>query len=60
MTEALNSDREEFAGSNQYNPGPIRSENVPQNQLPCSAVLCVPPLATVYFRVRRLEDVPKD
>ena len=56
LTERINSDREEFAGSNQYNPGPIRAEYVPQNQLPCSAVLRVPPLSTVYFRVRRLEE----
>ena len=56
LTEILNSDREEFAGSNQYNPGPIRSENAPYNDLPCSATVCVPPLATVYYRVRRIED----
>ena len=46
---------EEFAGSGQFNPGPIRAEAVPQNQLPCSAVICVPPLATVYFRVKKPE-----
>ena len=55
LEEALNSDREEFAGSGQFNHGPIRAEAVPQNQLPCSAVICVPPLATVYFRVKKPE-----
>ena len=56
LTEILNSDREEFAGSNQYNPGPVRAQNAPYNDLPCSASVCVPPLATVYYRVRKIED----
>ena len=60
LTEILNSDREEFAGSNQYNADPVRSEEIPQNQLPCSAVVCVPPLATVYFRVSRLDGNRND
>ena len=56
LTELLNSDRLEFAGSNQYNAGPIRAENAPLNGLNHSAVICVPPLSTVYFRVRRLDE----
>ena len=54
LTELLNSDRAEFAGSNQYNAAPIKAEAVPQEGLPYSCVLCVPPLSTVYFRVKRL------
>ncbi len=53
LTELLNSDRAEFAGSNQYNAGPIRAEAVPCEEQPFSCVICVPPLATVYFRVER-------
>ena len=56
LTEILNSDRAEFAGSGWQNPGPIRAENAPLNDLPCSATVCVPPLATVYYRVRKIED----
>ena len=54
LTELLNSDRAEFAGSNQYNAAPVKAEAVPQEGLPYSCVLCVPPLSTVYFRVKRL------
>ena len=56
MEEVLNSDRSEFAGSGQYNPGPIRAEQIPLNGLDWSASLCVPPLATVFFRVKRAEN----
>ena len=56
LTEILNSDLAEFAGSNLYNGVPIRAEAVPQEGLPCSCVVCVPPLATVYFAAKRLES----
>ncbi|MBQ9263663.1 MAG: 1,4-alpha-glucan branching protein GlgB [Clostridia bacterium] len=54
LTELLNSDRAEFAGSNQYNAAPIRAEKVPCENHPYSCVICVPPLATVYFKVRKI------
>ena len=54
LTEILNSDRAEFAGSNQYNAFPIRAEEQPQEGLPYSCVVCAPPLSTVYFQVKRV------
>ena len=59
LTELLNSDREEFAGSNQYNAAPILAEPVPQESLPYSCLVCVPPMATVYFKVKRLAEPKK-
>ena len=56
LTEALNSDRAEYAGSNQFNPAPIRAEAVPQEEQPFSCMICVPPLATVYFRLDKAPD----
>ena len=53
-TEILNSDREEFAGSNQYNAQVIRAEKVPCEEHPYSCVICVPPLSTVYFQVKKI------
>ncbi len=55
LTELLNSDRAEFSGSNQYNAFPIRADKTPQNGLPFSAVVCVPPLSTVYFQVKQMD-----
>ena len=59
LTELLNSDRLEFAGSNQYNAAPVRAKSEPMNGLPFSADICVPPLSTVYFRVSRPENAPQ-
>ena len=56
LTEIFNTDRAEFAGSNQYNAGPIRAEKVPHENLPYSCLVCAPPLATVYFKVRRIRN----
>ncbi len=53
LTELLNSDRAEYAGSNQYNAAPIKAENRPQGSHPYSAVLCVPPLSTVYYTYKK-------
>ncbi len=55
LTEILNSDREAYAGSGQYNACTLRAEAVPQNNLPYSCLVCAPPLAAVYFRVKRAE-----
>ncbi len=54
MEELINSDREEFAGSNQYNAYVVRSERLPCADQPYSANICVPPLSCVYFKVKRL------
>ena len=59
LTELLNSDRAEFAGSNQYNAAPILAQDQPQEGLPYSCEVCAPPLATVYFKVRRIAGKPK-
>lgn len=53
MQELINSDRKEFAGSNQYNAYPIRASDTPCEDLPYSATVCVPPLSCVYFKVKR-------
>ncbi len=55
LTECLNSDRVEFAGSNQYNAASLRAEKIPFEDQPYSCLICVPPLATVYFRVKRIK-----
>ncbi len=54
MTELLNSDRAEFAGSNQYNAYLIKTRDEPCEDLPFSATVCVPPLSAVYLKVKRL------
>ena len=54
LTELINSDRAEFAGSNQYNAFPIRAEDIPHENLPYSCLVCAPPLATVYFKVKKV------
>ena len=60
LTELLNSDREEFSGSNQYNASPVRAEEVSYENLPYSCLVCAPPLATVYFKVKRTAKKRKD
>ena len=59
LTEILNSDRAEFAGSNQYNASPIRAEEKPQEGFPYSCQVCAPPLSTVYFQVKKLASSGK-
>ena len=54
LTEVLNSDRAEFAGSNMYNAGPVRAEKIPCENHPYSCVIVVPPLSTVYYSVKRI------
>ena len=56
LIELLNSDRAEFAGSNQYNAGPIAAQKVPLEEHPWSAEICLPPLATVYFLAKKGKD----
>ena len=54
ITEILNTDRAEFAGSDKYNALPIRAEKIPHENLPWSCQICVPPLSTVYFKVKKM------
>lgn len=50
LTEIFNTDLKEYGGSNQFNAGPKRAQEVLCNGLPWSTQVCVPPMATVYFR----------
>ncbi|MBQ8080716.1 MAG: 1,4-alpha-glucan branching protein GlgB [Clostridia bacterium] len=54
LTEALNTDDERYAGSGVRNVSPIRTEREPCAGKPFSAVLRLPPLATVYFTFDKL------
>ena len=60
LTEIFNSDRAEFAGSNQYNAFTVRAEKIPHEGLPYSCLVCAPPLATVYFKVKKWKKRSKD
>ena len=53
LTEILNSDRAEFGGSNLYNGTVARAEEIPQEEHPFSCEIVLPPLAAVFFRVRK-------
>jgi 1,4-alpha-glucan branching enzyme len=55
LTEILNSDKAEFGGSNLYNGLPLRAEAVPQEEHPFSCEIVVPPLAAVFFRVKKIQ-----
>ena len=54
LEEIFNTDRKEWGGSNQYNANVLIAEAKPWNDLPFSCDICVPPLATVYFRYDKL------
>jgi 1,4-alpha-glucan branching enzyme len=47
--EILNTDAQVYGGSNHGNAGGVYAEATPSHGLPCSAVLTVPPLATVWL-----------
>ena len=51
--EVLNTDAHVYGGSNVGNGGQISTEPVASHGKPQSAALVVPPLGTVYFRLRR-------
>ncbi|MBR6165176.1 MAG: 1,4-alpha-glucan branching protein GlgB [Clostridia bacterium] len=53
LTEILNSDRAEFGGSNLYNGTVLHTEEIPQEEHPFSCEIVLPPLAAVFFRVRK-------
>ena len=59
LTEILNSDRAEFGGSNLYNGTVLHAEEIPQEEHPFSCEIVLPPLAAVFFRIRKnLKDDP--
>ena len=49
ICEVLNTDRAEFGGSNQYNAYELTAQEGNYNGMPYSALICVPPLSSVYF-----------
>lgn len=49
-TEILNTDSALYGGGNRGNMGGLEAEAEPWNGLPQSAMVTVPPLATLYFR----------
>lgn len=51
--EVLNSDSAVYGGSNMGNAGGLNSEDLAWHGKPCSILITVPPLATVYFRPER-------
>ncbi|NLW20213.1 MAG: 1,4-alpha-glucan branching protein GlgB [Clostridiales bacterium] len=61
LREVFNSDLKEYGGSNQYNEGTLTAQEELCNGLPWSVQICVPPLATVYFKYEpqpQQEDAP--
>jgi len=48
--EVMNSDDPQFGGSGQRNPGPLLAEPLPWHNQPCSLVLKIPPLATIFIK----------
>ncbi len=51
--ELLNSDSAFYGGSNQGNAGGMEAEEIPWQGMPYSALIRVPPLASVYFALER-------
>ena len=58
LTEILNSDRAEFGGSNLYNGTVLQAEEIPQEEHPFSCEIVLPPLAAVFFRVKKKQEAP--
>jgi 1,4-alpha-glucan branching enzyme len=53
LAEVFNTDLPEYGGSGQRNARDILIDDIPWNNQPCSAEICVPPLASVYFSYQR-------
>jgi 1,4-alpha-glucan branching enzyme len=51
--EILNSDAEQFGGSNTGNAGGVMSEDVARYGRPCTITVTLPPLAVLVFQVER-------
>ena len=56
LEEILCSDREEYAGSGQYNGLPVRTESVPCGAFGFSASVLLPPLGFSCFSVNKISD----
>lgn len=56
IQEVFNTDRLEYGGSDQHNAKSIEAEPIPFNGLAWSAMICVPPLATVYFSLEEVKE----
>ena len=50
LTEILNTDRNTYGGSDQHNAGTLHTDDIPMQSFPNSVEMCIPPLATVWFR----------
>ncbi len=55
LTEMINTDRNEFGGSNQGNAAPIHTEPTAWGGFQHSLELVIPPLATVWYRFEKAE-----
>ena len=55
LTEAFNTDRREFGGSDQYNAYEIAAQEGMFNSFPYHADLCVPPMSCCYFHYQKIE-----
>ena len=53
LTEILNSDKAEYGGSNLYNGTVLHAEEIPQEEHPFSCEIVLPPLAAVFFKVKK-------
>lgn len=54
--EVFNSDAERFGGSNVLNEGDLNSDPIPMHGRDQSLSLTLPPLATIYLRLRQDES----
>jgi 1,4-alpha-glucan branching enzyme len=54
--EAINSDLEQFGGSNQHNSGELLTEEIPAHRYGQSISITIPPLSTVIFKLIKLAE----
>lgn len=54
--EAINSDLEQFGGSNQHNSGELLTEEIPAHRYGQSISITIPPLSTVIFKLVKLAE----
>ncbi|MEH6580808.1 MAG: 1,4-alpha-glucan branching protein GlgB [Halioglobus sp.] len=54
--ECLNTDSEQYGGSNRGNMGGVQAQEAPWGGQPCQLSLCIPPLATSIFEWRAAES----
>ncbi|MDO4484363.1 MAG: 1,4-alpha-glucan branching protein GlgB [Clostridia bacterium] len=56
LTEFFNTDKTEYGGSNQYNAAPCEAKKEQYGEFKYRTTICVPSLATVYFRYDKLPE----